>query len=98
MGNEMDFVVEDVDVSSYISWTKGILAFENESMGQIIKRLQRQYNIKIVNHYQELDERRFTGMFDEETIDHVLKTIQAHTHFSYDKGDNMITIKKPNNE
>jgi len=98
MGGEKDFVVEDVDVSSYISWTKGILAFENESMGQIIKRLQRQYNIKIVNQYEELDERRFTGMFDEETIDHVLKTIQAHTHFSYDKKENLITIKKPNNE
>jgi len=98
MGDEKDFVVEDVDVSSYISWTKGILAFENESMGQIIKRLQRQYNIKIVNQYKELDERRFTGMFDEETIDHVLKTIQAHTHFSYDKEENLITIKKPNNE
>ena len=93
---EKDFVVEDVDVSSYISWTKGILAFENESMGQIIKRLQRQYNIQIVNQYEELDERRFTGMFDEETIDHVLKTIQAHTHFSYDKEENIITIKKPN--
>ncbi len=95
MGNEQGFVVEDVDVSPYISWTQGILAFENESMGQIIKRLQRQYNIKIVNQYKELDERRFTGMFDEENIDHVLKTIQAHTHFSYDKRENVITIKKP---
>lgn len=92
---ETDFVVEDVDVTSYISWTQGILTFENESMGQIIKRLQRQYNIKIVNQYEELDERRFTGMFDEESIDHVLRTIQAHTHFSYDKRENLITIKKP---
>ena len=89
------FVVEDVDVSSYISWTQGILSFENESMGQIVKRLQRQYNIKIVNQYKELDERRFTGMFDEESIDHVLRTIQAHTHFSYDKEENLIIIKKP---
>tara|TARA_R110002012_G_scaffold38661_3_gene107352 strand:+ start:59548 stop:60726 length:1179 start_codon:yes stop_codon:yes gene_type:complete len=89
------FVVEDVDVSSYISWTQGILSFENESMGQIVKRLQRQYNIKIVNQYKELDERRFTGMFDEESIDHVLRTIQAHTHFSYDKEEDLIIIKKP---
>ncbi|MEQ5791601.1 FecR family protein [Muricauda sp. NFXS6] len=89
------FVVEDVDVSSYISWTQGILSFENDSMGQIVKRLQRQYNIKIVNQYKELDERRFTGMFDEESIDHVLRTIQAHTHFSYDKEEDLIIIKKP---
>ncbi|MAU16828.1 MAG: hypothetical protein CMH46_14970 [Muricauda sp.] len=95
IGDKNDFVVEDVDVSPYISWTKGILAFENESMGQIIKRLQRQYNIKIINEYDALDERRFTGMFDEETIDHVLRTIQAHTHFSYDIEESTITIKEP---
>lgn len=98
VGGDTDFMVEDVDVASYISWTKGILTFENESMGQIIKRLQRQYNIKIHNTYKELDERRFTGMFDEENIDHVLRTIQAHTHFSYDKNDNVITIKNPNKQ
>ncbi|MHA7831689.1 MAG: FecR family protein [Flagellimonas sp.] len=94
LGNDVDFIVEDVDVSSYISWTKGILAFENESMGQIIKRLQRQYDIAIVNQFEELEERRFTGMFDEESIDNVLRTIQAHTDFSYEIEGNTITIKK----
>jgi ferric-dicitrate binding protein FerR (iron transport regulator) len=92
------FIVEHVDVSSYISWTKGILAFENESMAQIINRLQRQYDIKIVNQYRELGERRFTGMFDEESIDNVLRTIQAHTHFKYEVEGNTITIKKNKKE
>ncbi|MDF0709026.1 FecR family protein [Flagellimonas okinawensis] len=92
------FTVEDVDVSPYISWTKGVLAFENEPMGEIIKRLQRQYNIRIENRYGELDQRRFTGMFDEEDIDRVLRTIQAHTHFSYEKQDNQIIINKPNKQ
>ncbi|MBO0340222.1 FecR family protein [Flagellimonas profundi] len=93
-GDDVNFIVEDVDVSSYISWTKGILAFENESMGQIIKRLQRQYDIAIVNQFEELEQRRFTGMFDEESIDNVLRTIQAHTNFSYEIEGNTITIKK----
>ncbi|WP_375324058.1 FecR family protein [Flagellimonas sp. GZD32] len=93
-GEDVDFIVEDVDVSSYISWTKGILAFENESMGQIIKRLQRQYDIAIVNEFDALKERRFTGMFDEESIDNVLRTIQAHTHFDYEIEGDTITIKK----
>lgn len=98
IGNGDDFFIEDVDVSSYISWTQGILAFENEAMSDIIKRLQRQYNIEIVNQYNELNDRRFTGMFDEENIDKVLQTIQAHTKFSYEKQDNKITIKEPNKQ
>lgn len=89
------FEIEDVDVTPYISWTQGILSFENEEMSEIIKRLQRQFNIKIVNKHEELGERRFTGMFDEEDLDRILRTIQAHTHFSYSKEGNTITITEP---
>jgi len=98
LGDDTMFHIEDVDISPYISWTKGVLAFENESMRDIIKRLQRQYNVKIENQYGELNQRRFTGMFDEEDIDHVLRTIQAHTHFRYDKENELIIIKKPNKQ
>jgi ferric-dicitrate binding protein FerR (iron transport regulator) len=89
------FVIEDVDVTPYISWTQGVLSFENEEMSEIIKRLQRQFNIKIVNKHEKLGERRFTGMFDEEDLDRILRTIQAHTHFSYSKEGNTITITEP---
>ena len=95
-GNE--FLIEDVDVSPYISWTKGILVFENEPMGKIIKRLERQYGIQIDNRFEQLEERRFTGMFDEESIDRVLRTIQAHTHFSYDVKNEMIIINEPHKQ
>jgi len=95
---ESGFVVEDVDVSSYVSWTKGILTFENEAMSNIIKKLERQYNIQIINQFEELGERRFTGMFDVEDIDRVLKTIQTHTRFSYQKEGKTITIKEPNKQ
>lgn len=93
--NENHFTIEDVNVSSYISWTEGILSFENEPMDDIIKRLERQYNVRIENQFEELEKRRFTGMFDEEDIERVLRTIQAHTHFSYNKKDDLIIIKKP---
>lgn len=98
LDKEGGFVVEDVDVSSYVSWTKGILTFEDEAMSSIIKKLERHYNIQIENQHEELGTRRFTGMFDVEDIDRVLKTIQAHTHFSYKKEGKTITIKKPNKQ
>ncbi|MBO6828869.1 MULTISPECIES: FecR family protein [Flavobacteriaceae] len=95
-GNE--FLIEDVDVSPYISWTKGILVFENEPMGKIIKRLERHYGIQIDNRFEQLEERRFTGMFDEENIDRVLRTIQAHTQFSYYLKNEMIIINEPHKQ
>ena len=86
--------IEDVDVTPYIAWTKGIVAFQNEQMSGIIKKLERQFNVKIINENEMLGELRFTGMFDKEGIDLILKTIQTHTHFTYSKEGTIITIKK----
>lgn len=88
------FIIEDVDVTPYIAWTKGIVYFENEKMSEIIKKLERQFNVEIVNESDILEELRFTGMFDKEGIDLVLKTIQTHTYFNYTKNGRTITIKK----
>ena len=91
---ENSYHIEDVDVTPYISWTKGIVAFQNEQMSDIIKKLERQFNVKIINENERLSELRFTGMFDKEGIDLILKTIQTHTHFTYSKEGKTITIKK----
>ncbi|WP_027077241.1 FecR family protein [Maribacter antarcticus] len=88
------FFIEDVDVTPYIAWTKGIVYFENEKMSEIIKKLERQFNVHIVNESDILGELRFTGMFDKEDIDLVLKTIQTHTYFNYTKNGKTIIIKK----
>jgi ferric-dicitrate binding protein FerR (iron transport regulator) len=93
--NKDGFVIEDVDVAAHISWTKGVITFESEEMSQIIKTLQRQFNVAIVNQYKELDKIRFTGMFDEDNIDIILKTIQVHTPFAYKLENDTITISKP---
>ncbi len=88
------FVIEDVDITPYISWTKGVVAFENERMSEIIKKLERQYNVEIVHEDGFLDNLRFTGMFDKEDIDSILKTIQTHTFFNYTKKGKRIIITK----
>ncbi len=88
------YFIEDVDVNPYIAWTKGVVAFQNEQMSDIIKKLERQFNVKIVNKNERLGELRFTGMFDKEGIDQILETIQTHTHFTYTKEGKTITIKK----
>jgi transmembrane sensor len=88
------FVVEDVDVTPYISWIEGVMSFENASMSQITKKLERQFDVKIINENNTLEERQFTGAFDTESIESILKTIQTHTNFKYVIKGKIITIKK----
>ncbi|TLP80146.1 FecR family protein [Maribacter sp. ACAM166] len=91
---DKSFIIEDVNVTPYISWVNGVIAFQNEQMSEIIKKLERQFNVQIINENEMLGERKFTGMFDKEGIDFILKTIQTHTHFSYTKKGRIIIIKK----
>jgi len=87
------FVVEDVDVTPYISWVEGVISFQNENISQIIKKLERQFDVKIINKNNTLEERQFTGAFDKENIESILKTIQTHTNFKYIKKGKIIIIK-----
>ena len=87
--------VVDVDIDKYIAWKDGILMFENENMENILKILERQFNVAIQNNYSELSSHRFTGTFKTENIDEILKTIRGHTYFLYSNEENNITINKP---
>ena len=87
-------LIEDVDVAPYISWVEGGLTFENEKMPKIIKKLERRFNVQIINENEKLSKRQFTGVFDTENIESILKTIQIHTDFKYVRQGKIITIKK----
>lgn len=88
------FIVENVDITPYVSWVEGIISFQNANMSQIIKKLERQFDVQIINENNTLEERQFTGAFDKENIESILKTIQTHTNFKYIKNGKIITIKK----
>lgn len=89
------FTIDKVDVAPYISWTQGELAFENLTMTEIFKKLERKFNVQIINEDQALANRRFTGRFKKETLSLILKTIQAHSPFEYTLDNDRIRISEP---
>lgn len=95
LNNSENISVVDVDIDKYIAWKDGILMFENENMVNILKILERHFNVVIQNNYSELRSNSFTGTFKTENIDEILKTISGHTYFLYTKEENKITINKP---
>ncbi|PWL37674.1 hypothetical protein DKG77_15355 [Flagellimonas aquimarina] len=93
---DIDLIIENVDIANHIAWMDGVLVFENENLPGIIKILERRFNIDIKNNYERLDEMRYSGRFKNENIDEILKTMQAHTNFSYTLKGNILKIDKPN--
>ncbi|CAN0598274.1 unnamed protein product, partial [Ectocarpus sp. 12 AP-2014] len=85
-----DIKVKDVDLDDYLSWRDNILSFNNEPFIDIIKKIERQYGVQIVNNYDELNRVRFRGSFNKETIEDLLDTFKESDEFEYEIENNRI--------
>ncbi len=84
--------VSNVNPKDYTSWIKGELVFNDLRFADIIRKLERHYNIKINNNYTELNTIRFTGSFDSESIEQVLNSFSNYRDFKYEINNNQINI------
>lgn len=88
------FAVNEVNVSKHIAWTQGKLYFEDDRFENIVKELERHYNISITNNFTQLNKVRYYGTFDHETIIQVLNTFKKNTNFDYKINGRNILITK----
>ena len=93
---EKKMTVEKVDVSMYIDWRNGILKFKNSSFHNIIKQLERHFDVRIENHNEFLERQIYTATFREESIIEILNAFKEDTPFEYKVDSNHITILKKN--
>ncbi|NDV15757.1 DUF4974 domain-containing protein [Muricauda sp. TY007] len=87
--------VETVDIRKYTAWIDGELYFLDDRFELILKELERRFDVKIDNRYEELNDVKFTGTFTREPLDQILKLFQYQTPFEYDMKKKTITIQKP---
>ncbi|GIZ09536.1 FecR family protein [Flavobacterium sp. UMI-01] len=86
---------KQVDTDIYTSWIDGRIVFKNQKFGNIIKKLERHYDVKIKNNYQELNQELFTASFDVETIEEALNSFAENKYFKFEIKDKLITINQP---
>ena len=84
--------VAEVDVTSHISWVKGRLVFRNTMFSEIIKRLERHYNVEIINNNILLDSQYYDATFDVESIEEVLESFNKSYAITYSIVDNKVII------
>ncbi|MFH6956915.1 FecR family protein [Flavobacterium aquidurense] len=78
-------LLEKVDTSLYTNWMKGELVFKNVAFEAIIKKLERTYNVKIINHDEELNHTEINASFNKniENINSVMNAISSVRGFNY---------------
>ncbi|AXP79794.1 fec operon regulator FecR [Mariniflexile rhizosphaerae] len=90
--------VTKVDVEDYTSWIEGKLVFESKTFEEMLRVLQRKYNVSIENRYSELNTGRYRGRFEDESIEQIMKTFAKSRLFSYTIKNNTLIIEKPENK
>lgn len=78
-------LLEKVDTSLYTNWMKGELVFKNVAFEAIIKKLERTYNVKIINNDEELNHTEINASFNKniENINSVMNAISSVRGFNY---------------
>lgn len=80
----------------YFKWKEGLLCFRNETVKDIIEKLQLYYDIKIDVKKTDLLKYHYSGKFrTKDGVEQVIKVLQLEHQFTYVKDNelNLITIK-----
>jgi ferric-dicitrate binding protein FerR (iron transport regulator) len=83
------------DKNDLLGWKNGILYFEKASFPQIVEQLERWYGVKVtVQARIEMDSAwRFSGKFENKSIDYILDVCSYPNQFKYEIIDNEVIIK-----
>ena len=76
--------VNEVNVFPYISWKDGILSFNSENLGNVLKELSNYYGVEFEYKPNVLDEIHITGKLDlNNDVDNALKVIATISPINY---------------
>lgn len=87
--------LEPIEHTDYFLWTKGIYSFVNEPLSNIIKKLERYYDVKIEVEDLSILDYEYTVKFrQQDGVDMLLRFIQKIHPFKFERKDDLIILKK----
>lgn len=94
MKSNRRLAINKVDVSDYTAWINGQLIFKGLPFRKIVQKLERTYNVSIINNNKDLDNEVFSANFNQDTdkIENIMLYISKIHHFTYTIKDNIIII------
>ncbi|WP_421871531.1 FecR family protein [Marinoscillum sp.] len=82
----------EFDPELLIGWTEGLLAFENQTLPEIFKSLEKWYGVKIEVDESLNLEGQYSGRYQNKPLEVILKGISYTSHFNYSINHKTIRI------
>ncbi|WP_209400088.1 FecR family protein [Pseudozobellia sp. WGM2] len=86
---------KEADTDLHTGWMDGKIIFSHMPFEDILKKLERNYNVHINNTYEELGQVRFNASFDTETITQVFEAFSKNYPMKFQVNENEVIISKP---
>lgn len=80
---ELESLKGEITDNKYTSWIEGKLIFRNDPMDEVVKRLERWYNVEIQLNDTILYDYRYTATFINETLEQVLSLLKLSAPIQY---------------
>lgn len=92
--NTGKFTLENIsDLNRYTGWTDGKLVFRNTPFRDVVKRLERWYDIDCKIEDPNLKNRTLTATYDNMSMDDVLKVLSLSLNITYEQHNKTIIFR-----
>lgn len=88
----MEITIEKSETFLFTAWKNGNIVFRHTTFNEIIKKLERHYDITIINNNKVLGQELFTASFENPSLEHVLNTFEDNYGIEYIIDNKKITI------
>lgn len=82
----------DGSLMAETAWVQHKMVFNNTSLASIAQILERRFNVQFVFDNESVKSYTYTGSYENEDLDEILKVLQLCRKFSYTKSGNEIRI------
>lgn len=75
------------------AWLQKQMVFRHDKLQDVFDCLARKFGVTFVTNNKQLLQDVYTGVFDDENVDHILRVLQLHYGFEYKIDDTEISIE-----
>jgi ferric-dicitrate binding protein FerR (iron transport regulator) len=91
-GNRQGLTEQAIGNDDIASWISHKLIFNDKPLSEILRELERVYNVSFTNQSPGTLTRRYTIRFDEMPLDQTIETIHLLTNLEFEKHDSFISV------
>lgn len=87
-------LLDNPNISNKTAWKEGLLLFDNTSMDEVVKKMERWYGVNFIIKDSLIYDYRFTAKFRSESITQVLEILRLSSNIRYKIENTTITLAK----